>query len=259
MDSDLRLIVVCLGGFHTEMRFLGCIGHTMAGSGLKDVLELVYASNAVEHMLSGKAVERAVRGHFLIDTTLNAMLVARVFNVELLNKVRMEDTDRENGDYLSDCQSVDALLNAVPPQHAEKDAILDKLLNLYDDVVSGVVPVTDVCTSPELRLFADHLLAEKEHLKNSRTANLWLQYMKMMDVLRMFLKAERTGNWKLHLQAMYDMLPYLAASGHNLYTKSVYVYLQHMAKLQELHLEVYNHFQKGHHVVRRSDRFWAGL
>ena len=141
----------------------------------------------------------------------------------------------------------------------KKDAIHDKLLNLYDDVVSGVVPVTDVCTSPELRLFADHLLAEKEHLKNSRTANLWLQYMKMMDVLRMFLKAERTENWKLHLQTMYDMLPYLAASGHNLYSKAVYVYLQHMAKHQELHPEVYNHFQKGHHVVRRSDRFWAGL
>jgi len=120
IKSDLRLIVVRLGGFHTEMSFLGCIGHTMAGSGLKDVLELIYASNAVEHMLSGKAVERAVRGHFLIDTTLNAMLVAKLFNVELLNKVRMEDTDRENGDYLSDCQSVDDLLNAVPPQHPEK-------------------------------------------------------------------------------------------------------------------------------------------
>ena len=35
-------------------------------SGLKEVLEKVYAENAVMHMLSGKAVSRAVRGHLLL-------------------------------------------------------------------------------------------------------------------------------------------------------------------------------------------------
>ena len=83
--------------------------------------------------------------------------------------------------------------------------------------------------------------------------------MDMLDIHRKFLKAERTGNWKLHLQAMHDMLPYLAASGHNLYTKSVYLYLQDMTKLQQLHPEVYVQFLQGHHVIRRSNRFWAGL
>ena len=76
--------------------------------------------------------------------------------------------------------------------------------------------------------------------------------MDMLDILRKFLKAERTGNWKLHLQAIHDMLPYLAASGHNLYTKSVYLYLQDMTKLQQLHPEVYVQFLQGHHVIRRS-------
>ena len=33
-------------------------------------------------------------------------------------------------------------------------------------------------------------------------------------------QGERTGNWSLHLQAVYDMLPYFAAAGHNLYAKS---------------------------------------
>ena len=32
--SDLRGIVLGLGGFHTEMNFLGCIGHLMDSSGL---------------------------------------------------------------------------------------------------------------------------------------------------------------------------------------------------------------------------------
>ena len=42
-------------------------------------------------------------------------------------------------------------------------------------------------------------------------------------MLRKFLKAERIGNWKFHLQVMHEMFPYLAASGHNLCTKSVYL------------------------------------
>ena len=57
-------------------------------------------------------------------------------------------------------------------------------------------------------------------MKDQRTAVLWLEHMKMADILRTFIKGERTGNWSLHLQAVYDMLPYFAAAGHNLYTKS---------------------------------------
>ena len=56
--SDLKDVVLRLGGFHTEMSFLGCIGHLMAASGLQDLLELIYSSNAVVHMLTGKAIAR---------------------------------------------------------------------------------------------------------------------------------------------------------------------------------------------------------
>jgi len=73
-DSELKSIVLRLGGLHTEMSFPGCIGHIMLGSGLQEVLQLVYAKNAIGHMLTGKAVARAVRGHFLVDAALNTLL-----------------------------------------------------------------------------------------------------------------------------------------------------------------------------------------
>ena len=47
--SELRSIILRLGGFHAEMSFLGCIGSIMSGSGIEELLECVYASNAVEH------------------------------------------------------------------------------------------------------------------------------------------------------------------------------------------------------------------
>jgi len=87
-------------------------------------------------------------------------------------------------------------------------------------------------------------------MQNQRTAVPWIQYMHMVDILRTFIRAERTGNWKLHLQAVHDMLPYFAAA---------YLYMQSMCDLQKEHPEVYNSFQDGQHDVRRSDRYWAGL
>ena len=93
--SDLRSIVLRLGGFHTEMSFPGCIGHLMAASGLQELLELTNASNAVVHMLSGKAIARAVRGHFIVDEALNALILASTFNVPIpgVSDVANEETE----------------------------------------------------------------------------------------------------------------------------------------------------------------------
>lgn len=65
-----------LGSFHTMLSFLGSIGHLMNASGLKEVLELIYAENAVDHILNGKAHARASRGHILVSAALNTILVS---------------------------------------------------------------------------------------------------------------------------------------------------------------------------------------
>ena len=100
---------------------------------------------------------------------------------------------------------------------------------------------------------------QRDLMNKDRTASLWLQYLDTVEILRMFIKAERIGNWRLHLQALSEMLPYLAAAGHNLYTKSVRLYLQSMSSLETDHPDVYRQFEAGFHVVRRSNRLWAGL
>ncbi len=91
-------MVIRLGGFHTEMSYLGSSGCLMAGSGLKELLEVVYADNAVRHMLTGKAVSRAVRGQMLVDAALNTILVAKAYNVSTTttNQLRSDDAEREN-------------------------------------------------------------------------------------------------------------------------------------------------------------------
>ena len=59
-SSDLRQVVLSLGSFHMERAFIGSIGQLMAESVLTELLVLIYAPTAVEHILIGKAIARAV-------------------------------------------------------------------------------------------------------------------------------------------------------------------------------------------------------
>jgi len=86
-----------------------------------------------------------------------------------------------------------------------------------------------------------------------------MQYMYRVDILKRCLRAERTGNWLLHLSEVYEMLPYLAAGEHISYFRSAYLFLQLMNKLDKTHPAVQKSFMEGYHAVRRSNRHWAGI
>ena len=58
----------------------------------------------------------------------------------------------------------------------------------------------------------------------------------------------------MHLHAISDCLPIFAA-----YLKSAYLYPQKMTALRSEQPDVYKKFMEGYHVIRRSDKFWAGL
>ena len=247
--SDLKSFVLRLGGLHTQMSFLGCIGHLMAGSGLQEILEIVYADNAVKHILSGKAISRAIRGHLLVAAALNTMLVANAFNLPLPTPdVDGDDSEpsKEDGENALDCEN-------------SADENLIQAGELFNDLMDDPSTIGNVLTSDALMKVADQIQSEKDTMQTFRTAKLWLQYMDMVRILQRFIKAERTGNWLLHLQSVQDMLPYFAASGHNLYAKSAYIYLQTMNQLEDRQPTVHAVFMEGGHVIRRSDRYWAGL
>ena len=88
---------------------------------------------------------------------------------------------------------------------------------------------------------------------------LWSQYIKMNEILLMSKSAERTGNWELYLCVLQQMLPFLAAAGHNHYTRSARWFLQNMRDLPNTHPNLHNMFQKGFFVVRRSSQYWTGI
>ena len=107
--------------------------------------------------------------------------------------------------------------------------------------------------------YRDQLEKCRRKFRMSKTAKLWLQYSRMVDLLWHFIRGERTGNWMLHIHSMYKMPPYFAASGHNLYQEiSAFVSTKNDTSAR-WHPEVYRHFMADHHVCRRSAGSWAGI
>jgi len=87
-----------------------------------------------------------------------------------------------------------------------------------------------------------------------------LQYLYYIDVTKLFIRAERTGDWNLHLTALTRMINLFAATAHIHYVKSARLHLQNMLNLKSTHPWVYEQFANGRlHTIRRGDEFWSGL
>lgn len=79
--------------------------------------------------------------------------------------------------------------------------------------------------------------------------------------MKRFIRAERTGDWDLHLDSVKEMIPYFHAAGHLNYAKSAHLYYQDMITLHEkMDPEEYEKFTtKGYFTIRRSDKFWSRI
>lgn len=236
-ESGLLSIILRLGGFHAEMSFLGCIGSIMSGSGIEELLEIVYASNNVGHMLTGKAVQRAVRGHLLVENALNAIVTAETFNISL-PKAHVTENTEEAGLVNHRKTAERAATEELPVIQGDVPEVLQRAVQLYDKCMAGEIGVDEICSESLLDVAKHKVDIQRMELAKYPTARLWLQYMDFVALLRQFIQAERTGNWELHLQSLREMLPIFAAAGHNLYAKSVYIYLQQMLQLDAKHADV---------------------
>ena len=150
------------------MSFLGSIGVMMSGSGLEEVLSEVYAKNVVPHIMSGKAYSRAMRGHFLVQSAVMTKLL------------RLNDNDSND-----DCDSGEV----------SRDIEGSALEQAYNDVLCGEASPESISTLPELTDLEVKLEQLKDDLKTkSRMSRLWIQYIEYISVVKMFIRAERSGS-----------------------------------------------------------------
>ena len=72
----------------------------------------------------------------------------------------------------------------------------------------------------------------------------------------LFIRAEREGEFPLHLYACQQMIPYFFAAGHINYARYGVCYLMTMSKLPPTLLD---QFLRGEHVLRQQHGIWNGI
>jgi len=114
-------------------------------------------------------------------------------------------------------------------------------------------------------LFADHQFENVDDLmkaldqtaRESRTVKLWVEVLVKPVLLMMsYIRAEREGDWLLHLATFRKMLPYYFAARHVNYARYGLYYLRSMEKLPD---QVQSLFLKGQHVTRHIRGIWNGI
>ena len=222
-DGKLSSVVIRLGGFHLLMSFMGAVGYIMGGSGLKELWSVIYAHDSVEKMLTGHAFARSLRAHFLTQLALAQIILREV------------EINEAAGKQLASLHET-VMGNATSSDDLNNDPVLAAVLQSVQDVMH-------------------------EAAATSRTAKLWIQYHHQITLMRRFIRAERCGNWALHLETVREMIPHFHAAGHLAYAKYAHLYLQQMSDLENKMTE--DEFQEfsssGSFTIRRSDKLWAGV
>ncbi|GBN11323.1 hypothetical protein AVEN_78565-1 [Araneus ventricosus] len=81
----------------------------------------------------------------------------------------------------------------------------------------------------------------------------------MVEIMLLFQRGTREGNWTLHLSTASIMIPWYFNYDRVNYAGYLLVYWTEMINLEERHLSIYQEFLKGHFVVQRQQKYGFNL
>ena len=170
-NSDLNNFVIRLGGFHIAKNFLAVIGKHMEKSGLSDLWTEsgMYGERTANNILSGKSWNRGVRAHKL---SLEALW--RIF-LRSFETWQVEN----NKTAFTHVASLASKFN-IPTSGNNQDKetgkeALHEILKCMGSFSSDIEEFVSAQSNP--------------------TFHFWKQYMDMVHLLLLFIRAEREGNW----------------------------------------------------------------
>jgi hypothetical protein len=223
-SPNLSKVFARLGGFHLLCSYMGSIGNIMKGSGLESLWQTVFAKNSTDPMMNGKAYARAVKAHLLSAAALTTYIL-----------------------------ETPGCLSGVN---------INKLRGIHSMLLTGNCCIESLTNEFVIQQMSQILEDLSNDLSNqSRTGKLWIQYLQMVRLIMLFLRAERAGYWDLHLYAIELMIPYFHAAGHIKYARCARLYIEQMKRLKDIMSaeEYTNYTTNGYFTLRRKDRKWAGI
>ena len=224
--QEFSRIVLRMGAFHIACTFMSVIGKRFADAGLLTlcVESGIVGAGAVNQALDGKMYNRAVRLHKVLFEAFSRRLWES-FEERYGEASMFQDPE------LFTCLSVSRLCcSHSSVAHTATRPGFTSLLRLYE-------------------MFLQSL--------DTGLARFWLSYLQMVEVLLMFIRSCREGNWELHLASIRHMLPWLFAYDRTNYSRYLSFYYMDMMTLESRHSYVHRQLCNGNFVVQRSSNSFA--
>ena len=132
-------------------------------------------------------------------------------SVDEVEEIEVTGIDGDDDELVEDMEE---WMSGVESEFGTVD--VDKLNILVTSAISDPNTAVDcVSNSEDMKVLMDNLQHLKDELSSvSRTAKLSIQYLYYIKVLKLFIRADRTGSWSLHLVALSKMINVFAATGH---------------------------------------------
>ena len=201
-------------------------GSIFADRGLHDIIQLIYPGDiSADSILCGNSYDKAIRAHFLIDAAI--------------------------------------VQHVLPPDEFSETELSQMKLTV--EIVAQNLQEIDTKEIPITNTFQQKIENKFSELKNAgRTPALWSLYHYMVDTIKIFIRAERLGDFSLHLSCITNrMLHIFAATGHHHYARAARLYVQLMLSYEKgspSESAILQSFKlSGTHVVRYSSYEWSGI
>ena len=230
--NEFSDVVILMGTFDIALNFLAIIGKKYLNSGLEDLLieSGVYAAGATSVLMKGKSYNRGVRAHKLCMEAFFRLMWPE-FVKWYTNSSSCEQSRLINKEQLR------VIISSGVAEVEKRKNIPQIFPKLEED----------------LRVLLCSLDAFKlEARGKSRMFAFWEEYCSMVDTTLKLIKADRTGNWNLHLSAVAAMTPHFFAMDRPNYSRWLPIYLIDMHRLESKHTRVHQAFLSGEHSISRS-------
>ena len=223
--KEFQNIVLCMGSFHMAKVALGCVGKYLKGSGAENIFveSEIFGVNVVDSVLSGKNYSRSLTGLQLLK--------------EALLRLQWEAFFQESDNI----------------QVHKKQ--LEMLVDLKEKVSSASNESTALFRNFEEKshdLFNDFDQFIGHARRSNETFKYWDTFIDLIQQVENLVRADREGDWELHLQAVQALLPIFAAFDSTNYLRWCALYLEDMHKLPVTAPNVYQAFTAGKFVVKRT-------
>lgn len=225
--QEFSNLVVLMGGFHITKNVLQICAKYMKGSGIDHIFieGESLTPNVTEQILNGSHYYRSSEAFFVLGEALQRLQL-ECFYKELF-------TDKN---YESEFGDIDLLIDYF----SEKDYSAARAL------------FNELKSQKNFKMFTDFRKFVDERRNQSESFKFWDNVLIIIQIIQDLIRADRTGNWKLHCETMTKLLPLYHVFDHIHYLRWGSIYVQDILNLENDFPELFIKFGEGYYTIKTS-------